>query len=423
MRAALTVQPGDATARRILRTYLQLTLVSTLASSFIWGINTLFLLDAGLSVTGAFAANAFFTAGEVVFEIPTGVVADTLGRRTSYLLGVATLFVSTLLYLLMWRIHGPFWAWALSSVLLGLGFTFFSGATEAWLVDGLTASGYSGTLESAFAKGQIATGIAMLTGTLAGGAVAQLTSLAVPYLLRALMLVLTFVIAVLSMRDVGFAPRKGVSVVSETRRILKSTLDQGWRNPPVRWLMLSGPLTGGVGIYAFYAIQPYLLKLHGHGTAYAIAGVAAAIVAGAHILGGAAVSYAHRVFRRRTSLLLAGSAISAVSLAVIGLVSHVWVVLIALGLWAVIWAAAVPVRLAFINGLIPSGERATVLSSDNLLGSAGGVVLQPLLGRAADVWGYAFTYLLSAAVELLSMPFILLARREKASSDPTRAVR
>src|SRR5439155_19693444 len=103
-------------SKRIVRTYLALTLLSTFASSFIWGINTLFLLDAGLTITQAFAANAFFTAGEVLFEVPTGVVADTWGRRTSYLLGSATLLVSTLLYLLMWRLHGPFSVWARSSI-------------------------------------------------------------------------------------------------------------------------------------------------------------------------------------------------------------------------------------------------------------------------------------------------------------------
>ena len=50
------------TAERILRTYVTLTLLSTLASSFIWGINTLFLLDAGLTISQAFAANAFIGA-------------------------------------------------------------------------------------------------------------------------------------------------------------------------------------------------------------------------------------------------------------------------------------------------------------------------------------------------------------------------
>ena len=77
------------TSRRVEGTYYALTLGSTLAASFIWGINTLFLLDAGLTNLEAFAANAFFTAGMVLFEIPTGVVADTWGRRASYLLGYA----------------------------------------------------------------------------------------------------------------------------------------------------------------------------------------------------------------------------------------------------------------------------------------------------------------------------------------------
>ena len=61
-----------------------------------------------------------------------------------------TLTVSTLLYVLLWQIEAPFWAWALASILLGLGFTFFSGAVEAWLVDALTATGFTGELETVF---------------------------------------------------------------------------------------------------------------------------------------------------------------------------------------------------------------------------------------------------------------------------------
>ena len=50
-------------SRQVQRVYLILMLLHTLAASFIWGINTLFLLDAGLSNAQAFSANAFFTAG------------------------------------------------------------------------------------------------------------------------------------------------------------------------------------------------------------------------------------------------------------------------------------------------------------------------------------------------------------------------
>jgi hypothetical protein len=60
------------TPEGIQRTYLTLTLLQTLAASLIWGINTLFLLDAGLSLTEAFVANAAFTAGMVIFGYPRG---------------------------------------------------------------------------------------------------------------------------------------------------------------------------------------------------------------------------------------------------------------------------------------------------------------------------------------------------------------
>src|SRR3972149_1655721 len=87
--------------------YLVLTLFNTLATSFIWGINTLFLLDAGLSNAQAFLANAFFTIGQVLFEVPTGIVADLKGRRNSYLLGTVPLSVATLLYFYAWTMHAP----------------------------------------------------------------------------------------------------------------------------------------------------------------------------------------------------------------------------------------------------------------------------------------------------------------------------
>jgi MFS family permease len=406
------------TSAQLLRTYVTLTLSSTFASSFIWGINTLFLLDAGLNVTEAFAANAFFAVGQVLFEVPTGVVADTAGRRASYLLGSGSLLASTLLYLLLWSIEGPFWGWAVVSMLLGLGFSFLSGATEAWLVDGLHFAGYEGTLDSAFARGQIAGGIAMLTGTVAGGVIAQATNLGVPYVLRAMMLLLTLVVAFVSMRDVGFTARKGGSFLAEMRSVLASSFDYGLRNPPVRWLMLAAPFSGGVGMYAFYAMQPYLLELYGRKDSYATAGLAAAIVAGTQIVGGYMVRHVGKACLRRTSFLLLGTVLSGAALAAIGLVRGFGVALALFAVWAIVFAAVTPVRQAFINGLIPSKQRATLLSTVNLLGSSGGVVFQPALGRVAEASGYPASYVAGAAVELLALPFVLLARRERASSDP-----
>ena len=410
----------NAASRTVQRVYLLLLLLHTLAASLIWGINTLFLLDAGLSNTEAFAANAFFTAGMVLFEVPTGVVADTRGRRASYLLGTLTLTVSTLLYLLMWRVSAPFWAWAMTSALLGLGFTFFSGAVEAWLVDALAASGYTrdgGRLESVFAKGEIVEGIAMLGGSVAGGLIAQTTNLGVPYVVRALVLAVTFLVAYAVMRDVGFTPAHGKRPVEEVKRVLRDSIEHGLGNPPVRWVMLAAPFMGGVTIYAFYAAQPYLLDLYGNDQAYAMAGLAAAVFAGAQIVGGLLVPYIRRLFHWRTSVLIVSTFVSVVVLAVVGLVPQFWTVVGLLAVWALMSAAIVPVRQAYLNGLIVSEDRATVLSFDSLLGSGGAVAIQPMLGRTADVWGYPASYVCSAAIQVLAIPFFWLARTERAASD------
>ena len=139
-------------ARSVQRTYLTLMLGNTLAASLIWGINTIFLLDAGLTDLEAFAVNAFFTAGMLLFEIPTGVVADTVGRRASYLLGTVTLMASTLLYVLLWQLAAPFWSWALVSMLLGLGFTFFSGAVVPGGVERVDEPGLDRTREEGEAQ-------------------------------------------------------------------------------------------------------------------------------------------------------------------------------------------------------------------------------------------------------------------------------
>ncbi len=405
------------TPRRVEGTYYALTLGSTLAASFIWGINTLFLLDAGLTNLEAFAANAFFTAGMVIFEIPTGVVADTWGRRASYLLGTVTLAVTTFAYWVMWVQQAPFWAWAIVSVLLGLGFTFFSGAVDAWLVDALGATGYRGALETVFGRAQVVAGVAMLTGSVAGGVIAQATDLGVPFLVRAGVLVAMLVIAAVLMRDLGFTPVRGATPMAAVRDVMRSSVRHGLGRPPIRWLMIAAPFTTGVGIYAFYALQPYLLELGGDDGAYALAGLAAAVISGASIAGGALAPVVRRLVRRRTTLLLVSAATSAAVLVAFFFVRELWVAIALLAAWGIASSIGQPAQRAYLNDMIPSAQRATVLSFHSLLGSAGGVAIQPALGRAADVGGYGFSLLWGGIISTIAIPFLAASRAQRDPAD------
>jgi MFS family permease len=407
----------NAESRRIRNLYLVLSQFIWLPTSLIVGINTLFLLDGGLSNAQAFAANAIYTLGLVLFEIPTGMVADTWGRRTSYLLGAGIQLVGNLLYVWMWYTKGPFWGWGVASLLLGCGYTFFSGALEAWLVDALKHAGYDGDLDPIFARNQIVTGAAMLVGTVAGGFIAQNATLGTPYLVRAGLQLASFLVAVTWMKDLGFTPDRGDGFVKQVKALAGAGWTYGVKNRPVRWVMLAAPFYMGTGIYGFYAAQPYLLDLYGHRGAIGVAGIAAAGIAGTQVAGGIAVPYIRRRFSRRTDILIICAALTTAALVLMGLIQSFAVVVALLVVWAAAFAVNAPVRQAYINALIPSHKRATVLSFDSMVNSTGGVAFQPILGRIADSSGYAASYMVSGAIAFFGLPFLVLARRQNASAD------
>ena len=383
----------NPTPRTIQRTYLVLMLGNTLAASFIWGINTIFLLDAGLSNLEAFAANAFFTAGMVLFEVPTGIVADT--RRPARVVPArhghadASRRCSTCCCGRSRRRSGRGRS---SSLALGLGFTFFSGAVEAWLVDALTATGFTGELETVFGRGQIVGGVAMLTGSLAGGFIAAASSLGTPFVVRAAVLVVMFVVAFRLMHDIGFTPEQGGRPLAEMRRIATESIDYGWRVPAVKWLMVQALFTGGVGIYGFYALQPYLLELYGDPRGLRDRRAVGGDRAGAQILGGLAAPRIRAALPRRTSALLLTAALSSVTLALVGMFENFWAVI---GL-VVVWAPAVRGHDADPPGLperhdpLPPARDDPVLRlADGLdrrrLGAAGARPRRRRLGLRADV--------------------------------------
>src|SRR5204863_7721662 len=156
-------------------------------------------------------------------------------RRVSLLLCLVTLFITTLLYVtIAWRGWG-FWAFAWVSVFLGLGYTFYTGAVDAWLVDALKATGYTGPLESVFARGQMVFGAAMLLGTWSGGALGQM-NLALPYLVRAGVVVRLFALVWFAMRQVGYTRRTLdlARVPAEMRPMVVEGLRYGVHHPVVR---------------------------------------------------------------------------------------------------------------------------------------------------------------------------------------------
>lgn len=399
-------------SHRVIRTYLLIAFLYTLAASLIWGVNTLFLLDAGLSVFDVFVANAAFTAGMVLFEIPTGVVADTAGRRASFLWSLVVLLAGTLAYVGLASLGAGVIAFSVISAFLGLGFTFYTGAVEAWVVDALAQTGYTDPLDRVFTRGGIVTGAAMLIGTVGGGLLGTV-DLAIPYLVRAALLGVVLIIASAAMQDIGFTPRRVEpgGYPTEFRKVAATGFARGWGDRSVRLILVVTMLQMGVFTWVFYAWPPYLLDLLGSDAVW-VAGFVAGGVALSMMLGNVIADGLTRLVERRTTILLGAAAVQGAAIILTGLAASFWVaapaLLVATGTMGVLG----PVKQSYLNQRIGSEERATVLSIDSLSGSVGAVASQIGLGRIADTASFSAAFVVAGLVSAIAViPLGILQRR------------
>ncbi len=418
-----TPAPEAATTVGIARTYYTLNGLFVLAASIIWGVNTLFLLDAGLDIFWVFAVNATFSAGQILFEVPTGVLADTIGRRASFLIGIAALIAGTLGYVASsvfgWGLPG----FILFSVLLGFGFTCQTGAVDAWMVDALDATGYSGSKDRVFARSGIFARLAMLIGTISGGLLGQL-SLAIPYYVRTGLLVAVFVVTFAFMHEIGFQPRpfRASRFGEESRKIFDAGITHGWRHPVVRPLLFTSLVSGLLVWYLFYASQPYALELLGRENLVWVAGAITALFALSGIGGNSLVGRVSRTsWGKRPARVLTwaalGMAASATALGVVGLVvgsrsmAGFVLAVVLLIVFGLLDGVLGPVRQAYINENIPSAQRATVLSFDSFFSDIGAVVGQMGLGYAAQAVSKAAAYTIGGAIYFVAAPLYHRAGR------------
>ena len=410
--------------RTVIAAYVSSGVLFTLAASLIWATNTIFVMQVGgLTIFEAMLVNAIYLVAQVVFEIPTGVVADTIGRKASYLISIATILVSTLLYVLTPTMGWGFTGFAVASVLIGIGFTFQTGAVDAWLVDALDNTGYDQPKDRVFALGQMTSGAGMLAGSLLGGLLGQV-NLALPYVLRAVLLLGAFVVVAVLFKDLGFQsrPLSASTFGAETRTIFSAGVRYGWRDRVVRPLLFVSLVGGVFYMFAFYSWQPFVLQLLGRNAVWLL-GLVQAGIAAVGIAGNALVKPIMRTgaCRRHPGRVLAvASLISALLVLAIGAVGVLTkqpgvvpaaIAIVLWLLWGVVFGVAGPVRQGYINENIPSEQRATVLSLDAFFGDVGGGAGQPALGWISQQASIAAGWLVGGVILLLTVPLYLWSER------------
>ena len=188
------------------------------------------------------------------------------------------------------------------------------------------------------------------------------------------------------MHDIGFEPRRvthrGVSGRDAQDR--PDRIRYGWDNRSIRLLLVVSLIQMGVFTWAFYAWPPLFLELLGSDAVW-VAGAVASGIALSMMIGNALVGWLTKFCGRRTTIMLWAVGISGAAAIVVGVADSFWVAMPALLISTATIGVMTPVKQSYLNQLIPSEERATVLSVDSMSGSSA-VWSVRLASAALPVW-------------------------------------
>jgi MFS family permease len=416
------------TAAAIRRRYYLLTGSHTLAASLIWGVNTLFLLDSGLNIFQVFLVNAVFTAAMTLFEIPTGAVADSRGRKVSLQWSSVMLFAGTLGYLAAGTWGLGLVGFIAASSVLGLGFTFFSGAAEAWAIDELKALGDEENSIQLFANAATASSVTMLIGTIVGGLLGSL-DYRIPYMLRAVLFILMLGLSTFAMPETGWKPDgEKLTAWERVRRTAADSVRFGLKQPALRQLMGVSFILGIFMMWGFYAFQPYITDLAGFPGAAWFSGLVTAGITLSQIIGQMLARRHNRKMEAGGNTggliavamipggigaLLVGAAGLPAMKELLGMPGAPILAIAGIMLMMGSRGYAAPFQRSALHSRIPSEKRATIVSLDSLVGSGGAIIGQPALGGLAGRFGIASGYLAGALFFGLTQPVLARFRRSE----------
>ena len=332
-------------------------------------IVVLFYQDNGLSMSQIFLLKSVYSIAMVVAELPSGYLADVWGCRRTLLFGA----VMGTLGIIIYSVSSDFASFAIAEVILGVGFSFVSGADSAMLYDSLKAK----SRENEYIKfeGQItsAGNFAEALAGVAGGLLATI-SFRTPYYFQIFIAAIA-IPAAFFLKEPKHVQERIHLKMKEILAIVKLT----YKQPEMRSAILVSSFTGAATLTYAWFVQPYFKEA---GVPVSVFGILWTML---NLSTGVFSIFAYRIERRlgrRNTLLLivillsAGFILTSIEISLAGIA-------ILFGFYMV-RGLATPVLKDYINQYTDSKVRATILSVRNFEIRIIFAVVGPILGYLTD---------------------------------------
>lgn len=347
----------------------------------------------GLNSTQVFTIQATYALAVLLLEVPSGYLADVIGRRATLILGAAFMPLGLAVYAFSDR----FSAFILAESLIAVANSMRSGCESALIYDTLLDLKEADEYKKYEGRAILFTRIGTAASAVLGG-VAALAFLRLPFLINIATSSLLLPLA-LSLGEPQRIKRHARNPFLDILRIARFSFTHG----EIRHLIFYAALIGSAGIIAVWASFLYYESL---GISVGLFGLIFAAFQLSSALGSSRAHVIEKAIGMRKALTL--PLLIGVVFLLAGIVRSPAVIPFII-LYSFLWGLSFPLFLDLINRRIESDIRATVLSVAMMAGSLTYVILAPLFGRLVDASSLGKAFLVLGVCFLVGMTLVLVS--------------
>lgn len=381
-------------------------------------LNVLLAQARGLSLFEMGLLMGSYSLTIVLLEVPTGGLADTMGRKRVAALAYACLSLASLIFLLAFSLP----VFLLASLLNGVGRALSSGALDAWFIDAVQAADPEADLQPDLARAGTFSLLALGSATLLGSFIpylfqdlppdgtAVLTPLALPVLLAALFHFITLIATLLLLKEERRATCGSWGQrLAQTWPTLQTAFAQSWSNPTL-FRLLAATAASGLALISLETLwQPFFAGLMGGAEASTL--FFGLVMGGNFMIGMAGNLLAtplSRLLNRRYGLVCALFQ-GVRGLTLIALACQTRALPAAFLFWLVYLNMGIinSPHSTLLNREIPAAQRSSMLSIESLAGYVGCIIGSVGLGYVAEQVSMSAAWITSGLVLVVSLGLYL----------------
>ena len=339
----------------------------------------------GIKFSRILFLNAWFMCWNFLLEVPTGTVADFLGRKVSLIMGCIVGAAGVLVY----ASYPHFLVFLLAAVILSLSYTLISGADEALVYDSLKKINQAHISKKVFSRMESLKLTGIVIGAISGGFIAKHLGLRMPMLLHSIPLAVAALLAA-SLKEPEISREKSTVSFRAYRKILVDGVKYFWRCKILKMLTLDMVI---VFAFAWIIIWFYQALLKNAGVDIAYFGIVHAFMSLSQIMVINNFLRLEKWLGSKKRLLFISAFLTGVFFILLGVTSFAPLVIAGIILCAGFGLSRGPLFSSYMNRYIPSDKRATILSTTSMLRTFSIVVVNSISGLLAD-WSIPNTLLL-----------------------------